>query len=369
MRWRRHRWCFAGVFFCALAAPAEGKVSGDPKDPSDEERARAVAKEAGKANREGRKGEAIARYGAAWEIFKYPTWMCERGAIELELDRPADAAEHFSVCLRLMKPEDKRTLGQKVERMLKEARALTAELMVEANVPDAELVVNGKVVGKLPLPDPVFLAPGGYGVEVRAPGYHPDARTAMMYAGRSLLIRMRLHPMRVEVTPPPRESAPLEPKKEEKPPAPAPPPMVPEKTVAPLPALAGVARPAAEPVRAAVILAGLGLSVAGTAAGVGGFMAASAAQGEAKMKYRSLTREGIPCDSTTPDPCAEPDGMMDRAMGFTALGVAGIAVSVIGSGLVVYELVRPSTRGDATNAHIAAVVGPGGGSLRLTGRF
>jgi hypothetical protein len=189
-----------------------------------------------------------------------------------------------------------------------------------------------------------------------------------LLAGRSLRMSMRLDPMRAEVAPPP-ESAPPEAKIKEKPSAPAPSPMVPEKTVAPLPTPVGAVGSSAEPVRASVILAGLGLSVVGTAAGLGGFMASSAAQGEAKTKYRSLSSTGARCETTPPDPCAEPEGAMDRAMGFTVLGAAGVAVALLGGGLIVYEVVRPSAQANAVNAQVTVTAAPGGGALQLTGRF
>lgn len=362
-----HRSFFAGVLLCGLAAPAEGNVSIVTNGSSDEERAYAAAKEARKAYREGRKEEAIERYGAAWELFKDPLWMCDRGALEFEQGRPWDAAQHLSICLRLLKPEDKKVIGKKVERSLDEARARVGALTVKANVPDAEVVVNDKVVGKLPLLDPIFLSPGSHAVEVRAPGYQSDVRLAVLFAGRTLTIPMRLEPMRAEVAPP-LESAPPEAKKE-KPSAPVPPPMLPEKTMAPLPPSVGAVASAPVPVRASVVFAGLGLSVVGTAVGVGSFMASSAAQGEAKTKYRSLTNDGVRCETTTPDPCAEPEDAMDRAMGLTALGVTGIAVGLLGSGLIVYELVRPSTQVNAMNAQVAVTAAAGGGTLQLTGRF
>jgi hypothetical protein len=223
-----HRWCFAGVLLCGLAAPAEGNVSGEADGSSDEARAHAAAKEARKAYREGRTEDAIERFGAAWELFKDPVWLCDRGILEFDQGRPWDAAQHLSMCLRLLKPEDKKVIGKKVERNLNEARAKVGALTVEANVPDAEVVVDDKVVGKLPLKDPIFLSPGSHGVEVRAPGYQSDARLAVLLAGRSLFIAMRLEPMRAEVAPPP-ESAPPEAKKKEKPSAPAPQPMIPRR--------------------------------------------------------------------------------------------------------------------------------------------
>lgn len=221
MRWRKLRWCLAGALVGALAAPAQGRTG------SDEQRAREVERTARRAASEGRKEEAVERYRAAWALFKDPWFQCNLGGLEAEMGRARDAAQSLSTCLRLLKPEDKQVIGEKAERILNDVRGRVGALRVEANVPDAEIVVDGKVAGKFPLPDPIFLDPGSHAVEVKAPGYQSDVRVAMLNAGTSMLIRMRLEPMRVEVAPPPPERALSEPAKEAKPPIPAPVPVAP----------------------------------------------------------------------------------------------------------------------------------------------
>ena len=212
MRCLALRWCFAGALVCALARPAEGKLP----DGSDEQRAQEISIQAYEALRDGRKDIAAERFREAWGVFRNPWYMCDLGGVYMDMGRASEAAQSLSACLRLLKPKDRKFIRPKVERDLNDARSKVGELTVDANVPDAEVFVDGKATGKLPLEDPIFLDPGSHEVEVKAPGYLSDIRMAVLKAGTSLLIRMRLDPMRVEVAPPAPERAPREPEKEAK---------------------------------------------------------------------------------------------------------------------------------------------------------
>jgi hypothetical protein len=365
MRWRRLQWASAGVLGCALALPAEGKVT----KGSEEERADAELSKATTALREGRREEAVERYRAAWEIFKDPSVMCELGGLEIEMGRARDAAEHLSTCLRLLKPEYKQILRAKIESGLKKARAQVGTLKVEANVPDAEVVVNGKTLGTLPREEPIFVDPGTYGVEVQAAGYQSDVRVAVLTAGSSLFIRMRLEPMRTEVARPLHEPAPLEPKTEANSPIPPRSPAPAPKGPVPLPKPAEVADTERTPVRAAVILTGLGLSVAGTAVGMGGIMAGAAAREQAKEMIHPIDGSSPKCAGDVNNPCAEVYNKMNTAVVGTAVGVAGFTVSAIGGALIVYELIRSAPNGKPASTQVAVVGSPSGGALKITGSF
>lgn len=366
MRWRQLRWCLVGALGCALATPAQGRSP----DGSDERRAQEVQLQASKAIKEGRKEDAVERYRAAWELYKNPWFMCERGGLESELGRARDAAQSLSVCIRLLKPEDKRAVGRKVERMLSQARAKVGELTVESNVPDADIAVDGKVVGKLPLRDPIFVDPGSHTVEVRAPGYEPDMRVAVLHAGTSMRIPMRLEPMRVDVAPPAPERGVVEPKEGAISPIPTLSPVLPAPSAkAPVSILArkGNAEPSKEPVRAVVILGGFGLGVAGAAVGAVGLMAAGAARSEAEAIAEPV--DSAVCAGGATDPCRKIYDKMNSVVTLTAVGIAGLTLSALGGGLVVYELVRSGPNGTTPKAHVALKVVPGEGALKLEGSF
>jgi hypothetical protein len=341
---------------------------------SDEDRAREIERQVERAIREGRKLDAAEGYREAWRIYKNPWYMCELGGLETEMGRAREAAESLSTCLRLLTPEEKKLVGPKVERALNDARAKVGALTIETNVPNAEVVVDGKVSGTLPLKDPLFVEPGSHGVEVRAPGYQSDLRIAVLRAGASMIIPMRLEPTRVEVAPAPPERAPIEPKPSEgvKSPVPAPLPVRSSPSVkapAPISMPKVGAEPAREPVRAAVIFTGFGLGVAGVGVGVAGLMAAGAARDEAKALTQAPTPNSNQCPGEADAPCWAVYNAMDKAVGYTTLGVVGITVAALGGSLLVYEFVRSAPEGRTAGARVSVRAAPGVGALQVTGSF
>jgi hypothetical protein len=122
-------------------------------------------------------------------------------------------------------------------------------------------------------------------------------------------------------------------------------------------------------VRAAVILGGFGLGLAGVGVGVAGFMAAGAARDEAKALTQAPTPNSNQCPGDTNDPCWAVYNAMDKAVGLTALGVAGITVAALGGSLLVYELVRSAPEGRTAGARVTVMAAPGGGALQVTGSF
>jgi hypothetical protein len=361
---------------------------------SDEERSREVEAQAVRAGQAGRWAAAADLFRNAWAIYKDPWYMCELGTLESMMGKARDSTQSLTTCLRLLNPEDKRAVKSKFGRILKDMRAQVGELTVEANVPDAEVFVDGAKKGTLPGADPIFVDPGSHVVEVKAPGYDPYLMMAVMSAGTAMHIRARLEPMRVEVAPAPPERAPNEakpneakanepkpnepkpnepkPNEEAKPRVPAPLPVLPSpsaKALAPFRSPERAPEGKGEPPRAAVILTGLGLSVAGAVVGTAGFMAAGSAREEAKAMFRDLTNGSGICENDTPGPCADAESKIDTALVLTAVGVAGAAVSAVGGALVVYEFVRSAPQERKASARLAIQPVPGGGALRVTGSF
>lgn len=367
MRWRLFRWCLVGVLGCALASSAEGRV---PEGP-DEARGRKAAAEAKRAYSEGRKEEAVTLFREAWKAYKAPMTLCNLAKAEADLGRARDAAQNLTMCLRLLPPSEKGAIGERLGRELKKALALVGTLNVAANVPDAEVRVNGEVVATLPLMDPIFVDPGSHGVEVRAPGYEPDAKLAVVHAGSTLYLKMHLETMRTEVAPPRYGELPAEPKKEAilpppvapVPPAKAPPPKS-------LPVSSKAAEPTGEPVRAAVIVGGFGLGVAGVAVGTAALMAASAAREDADLAFSELTSISPQvCTLVNGYACLYVDATREKATVLTAVGVAGFAAAAAGGALIAYELIRSTPQRKDVSMQARVVTAPGGGVLKVTGTF
>lgn len=315
-------------------------------------------------------------FRAAWKEYGRATDICNLGKIEFMLKRPRDAAENLSTCLRVLPQRERDVFGKSVERDLKKARALVGELKVISNVPDAEIVVDGTVVGMTPMDDPIFLKPGRYGVEVRAPGYTSDAKIAQLAAGTSMAMKMVLEPAAIEVAPVSREQAPPAPKATAEAPAPAPPPAPAEVErrplkVVPVPVPSGDTKGAETP-RAAVLIAGFGLGVAGVGVAVGGFVGGDNAREDAARRRQKVLDDWYtrPCTATQfRSNCTDLDSTIADAATLTAVGVGGVLLGAVGGALFVYELARSSSHEKKASLRASVTAAPSGGALTITGNF
>jgi hypothetical protein len=103
------------------------------------------------------------------------------GDVELILGKHRDAAEHLSLSLRLwptLRLEQKKRTAERLEEAKKSVGA--AKVTVDAD--GAEITVNGRVVGKSPLSDVVWVEPGPIVVEAKL-GDRFAKRTVAFAAG------------------------------------------------------------------------------------------------------------------------------------------------------------------------------------------
>jgi membrane-bound ClpP family serine protease len=110
--------------------------------------------------------DARDRFGQAFASTQHPQVAQQLGRAELALGDNRGAAEHLAFYLRNAKDvsaADKQT----AQEMLDRARAKVAAVIVEIKPPGAEVRVDGKVVAKAPLTDPLFVEPGSREIEVR----------------------------------------------------------------------------------------------------------------------------------------------------------------------------------------------------------
>ena len=77
---------------------------------------------------------------------------------------------------------------------LKRASGRLASLRIESQLPDAEIVVDGSVVGKTPLAAPLPLAPGRRVIELRRQGYRTERRELTAAPGGQARLELDLKP-------------------------------------------------------------------------------------------------------------------------------------------------------------------------------
>ncbi|AUX28839.1 hypothetical protein SOCE836_009240 [Sorangium cellulosum] len=127
---------------------------------------------------DGKYVEAEAELQSAWELNPTFDVAYNLGNTKYQLKKHREAAQYLSHALRhwpLMKAAAK--LKTTAEKRLAESRAQVGALAVTAGAPGAEVLIDGKAVGKAPLEGEVFVEPGEHRVEARLEGYTPASQT------------------------------------------------------------------------------------------------------------------------------------------------------------------------------------------------
>ncbi|XXX79608.1 PEGA domain-containing protein [Sorangium sp. So ce134] len=152
------------------------------------DKARKLYLEGVAASEKKRWADAHASFVAAWALQKHYTILGGIGTCELMLQRYRDAAEHLAVYVRELEKDATATPQERAAaaETYAEARAHVGAVIVRANVPGAAVVVDGSVVGKTPLLDPVFVEPGPHTIAVRHDGYTPQETAVEVAAGSEI---------------------------------------------------------------------------------------------------------------------------------------------------------------------------------------
>jgi hypothetical protein len=152
----------------ALALGPASAFAGDPAEAAAEAnaltaKAAALYDEGVVAYKKGQWAIARAAFLAAWSLKKHWQIAGNLADCELQLGKSRDAADHALYYLRNA-PADRRARAQ---QLLDKAQAGTGTLAVRVDQPGADVLVDGEIAGKSPLPDPVFVEPGRHTVEAR----------------------------------------------------------------------------------------------------------------------------------------------------------------------------------------------------------
>ncbi|MDC0680716.1 PEGA domain-containing protein [Sorangium atrum] len=143
--------------------------------------------------------EAEAELQSAWELNPTFDVAYNLGNTKYQLKKYREAAEHLSFALRnwpLVKTVAK--LKPTAEQRFAESRAQVGALRVTVSVAGAEVLVDGKAVGRAPLEGEVFVEPGEHRVEARLEGYAPLSQTVKSAKGETADVGMALVPEKSE---------------------------------------------------------------------------------------------------------------------------------------------------------------------------
>ena len=121
--------------------------------------------------REGKPGTALPYFQKAYDIARTPRTAGQLGLAELAVGYPVEAAEHLATALESPNDPSVKRFRKMLTDALTMARQQIGEVAVRGTPPGAEVFVNGRTVGTLPLSSPIKLAPSNTELAVRAPGF------------------------------------------------------------------------------------------------------------------------------------------------------------------------------------------------------
>ncbi|WP_438008009.1 PEGA domain-containing protein [Sorangium sp. So ce321] len=155
---------------------------------------------------DGKYAEAEAALQSAWELNPTFDVAYNLGNTEYKLKKHREAAQYLSFALRhwpLMKAAAK--LKVTAEQRLAESRAQVGAVRVTVGVAGAEVLVDGKAVGRAPLEGEVFVDAGEHRVEARLEGYAPANETVKVAKGGSAEVALAMAAAKSDA----REGAPV----------------------------------------------------------------------------------------------------------------------------------------------------------------
>ncbi|MCC6553997.1 MAG: PEGA domain-containing protein [Polyangiaceae bacterium] len=134
---------------------------------------------------------ARAHFLSAWNLKKHFQIAANLGMAELRLGRRRDAAEHLSYALRegAKLGEDER---RAMQAMLDEAGRSVGAASVDVSREGAEILIDGRLIGRSPLRGEVFVEPGRRVIEARLAGYAPASAAVDFDPGASRRVALTL---------------------------------------------------------------------------------------------------------------------------------------------------------------------------------
>jgi hypothetical protein len=302
------------------------------------EKADELYRQGNEAYKQNRLKDAYGFYRDAWNLKKSYDIAGNLGAVELAINLPRDAAEHLIHSLRQFPANGKPEARNKTKQWLEDALKQIGTLVVKVNVEGADILVDGKNVGKSPLSDEIFVDAGARRVEAKLEGYDSTRQEVQIAKGSSKEVTLKLM-----------------------------------KSAAPPPLTAAGARPSRS---IPIIVAGAALSAVGIGTGIGLFVAAGDKGTEGDTLLAALKQEGpIPCPS--PDPmtlgqCKELVDLRRAHDNFHNAAIVPLVLGVlVGGATVAYTVLAGAKPKQSDSAYIRAVpvATTEGGGVWLTGAF
>ncbi|AUX26036.1 uncharacterized protein SOCEGT47_065890 [Sorangium cellulosum] len=166
-----------------------------PSEESERDLAVRDFEEGRKAHVAGRLEEAELLYLRAWGRMRSYDIAANLGQVQLLLKRPASAAKHLAYSLRTAPPLLEPERVDRMRAMLAEAKRQVVTVRVRvANVPDAEVFVDGERVPAEEVKREFYVDPGQHTLAIRRTGYDERVMPLLAAPGAREEITTELNP-------------------------------------------------------------------------------------------------------------------------------------------------------------------------------
>jgi tetratricopeptide (TPR) repeat protein len=133
--------------------------------------------------KKGQHFDAEAYFQRAYRLGRTPRASAQLGLVEHALSRWVEAERHLGEALAADRDPWIKKVRATLESSLATVRANVGQIEIRGEPAGAEILLNGALVGKLPLAAPVHASKGYADVEARAAGYATSKRTVTVEGG------------------------------------------------------------------------------------------------------------------------------------------------------------------------------------------
>jgi hypothetical protein len=143
----------------------------------------------------GRLDEAVLEFEAAYRASPHYVVLYNLGQTYLALGRSVAAVQHLERYLSEGGSHVDEERRAQVRQSIAQQRQRIGALEIDGSLTGAEVFIDGRIAGTLPLPAPVELVAGEHGVVVTAPGRIPFVEAVRIAGRQTTTITARLEPL------------------------------------------------------------------------------------------------------------------------------------------------------------------------------
>lgn len=193
-------WLLCGAF-AALVCATGDSFAQPTADPN--KRATELYKKGNEFYDKSKWADAENMYRAAFDLRQTFDIAGNLGDTEMIMGKPREAAEHLSFAIRNFPADGKPAQREALRKRLQEAANLIGTVNVSVSVPGAEVLLDGKSLGKAPLDHEYYVDRGDHVIEAKMAGYEPAKESFKASVGTKHDIKFTLKEVPKPKAPPP----------------------------------------------------------------------------------------------------------------------------------------------------------------------